>query len=576
MNWLNQFIYLVANLVSYHSRAFAYQVDGNVLPFNSGDLGMYMGVIIGNASFLLFFHFGISFAKKRRNIILLFLLPHVIYHFLVIEGQKILWGMERINEWPIPAIKEINTFFGLLFGIFIMLYMLPVLMKHHGQQKVIHYHLLAAIISILIIIMGITLFLLSNLTLYPLLMIELITVLGVFILLFDATLLTLDVVLDSLNLTSPAKDTARAFTGLCLLTLGVFSFMVKKILEILPNYLSGMSFNPYLQMAFFQWGSILIIEGLITLSITKIKSKAYISIGRPYMALMGIFPIFIGMALSQNGTVNAIQAVSREIAKVSAIVVGAFLVVMFTNTFNSVHDHHEDTISKPYRPIPSGLMTPREALYLSLIPAILTMGLAFLFFDLKFHLLAIGFLILGWVYSKAKIKSRFLLPYFWMGTGYVVGGIAVGWLFFKDIETLLKSKDFWALSIILGLTAFLAMIMKDLGDMEGDAKVGYHTLPLILGEKIAVMLVSASLYLPILMIWLYFLLFSSFESLLSWSLISIFLLTVATLLSRKLFKIQSMDEKNLSKRTLCYQKQFIRIIIYHLSIFISIIITLAT
>lgn len=563
---------ITALIVSYQSSRQSFQIGNEQIPFNSGDLGLFLGVILGISMLYL-----ITASTRKVHVKFPFsttwlLFPLIIYvpfHFIL------------FNWWPqnnLGVFTASNTDFilGLLAGVGMSIFTVVALSSRYDASRVFTRHIISLILIPVILMISLYTGTRDGMDAGIFMLVGLLAVLGFLILLFDATLLTLAVVLDILEVPEDRKDTARAFTGLALLTGGTLLFVLRKALDLVPSIVVSVPWQASIRLTLFQWGSLLILASIITLTITKIKSRAYMEIGRPYMALLGILPILIGMTMTVANLGHLMTTIWSEPQKFLALMIGAFTSVMFTNTYNAVHDHREDAISKPHRPIPSGLMTPREALYLSLVPGIITLALAFLFLDPIFYFLAPAFLFIGWLYSKAHIKGRYVIPYLWMGTGYVMGGMIVGWLYFVELPSTVTwpPPKFWVLTALLGLFAFLGTVMKDLGDIVGDSKVGYKTIPIMHGDAIAVQLVTISLMISPALLLLYMLLLESLARTVAWLFITItVLLPLAIVLTRRLHRVLN-ENIPIEVKTRKYQSLFMPVLSYHFLVHVTLLFVL--
>ncbi len=555
---------MMSLIVSYQTERYSYRVESELIPFNAGDLGLFLGVILGILIYLSTTHvIHVPLLLKKRFWLLIPILSYIFHHFIIVGTWK--WD---VFPGYILLTKDLDFILGIIAGSSLMFLALASLNNRYGDNIVRKRHLLPLVALVLNSILSIYLAITEGVAAGMVVLVGLTVVIGILTLLFDATLLTLAVVLELLKIPEAQKDTARAFTGLVLLTGGSLLFVLRKFMDQFPIEII-LPWQEPLRFAFFQWGTLLILSAFIILTITKIKSKAYIEIGRPYMALLGIFPILLGMTIIAGGLSNLIREISTTFTSFLALMIGAFTSVMFTNTYNAVHDHQEDAISKPHRPIPSGLMSAREGLYLSLVPAIITLTLSFLFMDPIFYLLAPAFLFIGWLYSKTRIKGRYLVPYLWMGSGYVMGGMVVGWLYLFSIRSTWPPLKFWVLTAMLGVFTFFGTVMKDLGDMTGDAKIGYKTVPLLHGENTSVKMVTLSFFLPLVFGPLYMIAFETFQKTLAWLLISaVILLPFSVFLARRLHLILNSDTST-EEKTKRYQSLFIPTLAYHLFIHVA-------
>jgi 4-hydroxybenzoate polyprenyltransferase len=138
----------------------------------------------------------------------------------------------------------------------------------------------------------------------------------------------------------------------------------------------------------------------------------------------------------------------------------------FVYTLNSITDITEDSINKPLRPIPSGLITKNEALiWLLFLTIVSVTGISFIFKGVEMFL-AFLIILLGFSYSMPPlvIKKRALLAPVITGWGvthplFITGGMT---LFLFSLSVMLHA---------IGTTS-----LKDLTDIEGDTAAGRKTI----------------------------------------------------------------------------------------------------
>lgn len=138
----------------------------------------------------------------------------------------------------------------------------------------------------------------------------------------------------------------------------------------------------------------------------------------------------------------------------------------FVYTLNSITDITEDSLNKPWRPIPSGLITKKEALtWLLFLTVVSVGGISFIFKEVEIFL-AFLIIFLGFSYSMPPLvikKRAFLAPVI-TGWGvshplFITGGMT---LFLFSLSVMLHA---------IGTTS-----LKDLTDIEGDTAAGRKTI----------------------------------------------------------------------------------------------------
>jgi geranylgeranylglycerol-phosphate geranylgeranyltransferase len=142
---------------------------------------------------------------------------------------------------------------------------------------------------------------------------------------------------------------------------------------------------------------------------------------------------------------------------------------------NDYYDRESDAVIKPKRPIPSGALSYKSAVAISSMLFALGLVLAFLINWLAFAIIAVdsGLLL---VYSYLiKRKSGFaanLLMGFLTGTAFLYGE-----------ATMTGTITLASLSLYpIAFGTIGGNVLRDIFSLEGDAKVGYPTLPQKIGS----------------------------------------------------------------------------------------------
>ncbi len=154
------------------------------------------------------------------------------------------------------------------------------------------------------------------------------------------------------------------------------------------------------------------------------------------------------------------------------------------NTINDYYDVHIDSINRPDRPIPSGRVSAQNALYFAL----------FLF--------AAGIILavlINYVCALIAIFNSFLLILYArnLKSMPLVGNVSVGYLTgstFLFGGAIFGIDGINALAVLFILATFATIareIVKDIEDIGGDLQEGAKTLPIVAGEKIAMVAASS-------------------------------------------------------------------------------------
>lgn len=157
--------------------------------------------------------------------------------------------------------------------------------------------------------------------------------------------------------------------------------------------------------------------------------------------------------------------------------ISAMLIAAAANTINDVYDLDIDRINKPQRPLPSGKISLRQA-RLAAISEYASGCLLALFISVPMTAMAILFSLLTWQYA-ARLKRQPLIGNLAVslstGAAFIYGALANGFL-----------NEGIVPAAIAFLFHLAREIIKDLEDMEGDARGGAHTFPLRYGVTAAI------------------------------------------------------------------------------------------
>jgi geranylgeranylglycerol-phosphate geranylgeranyltransferase len=194
----------------------------------------------------------------------------------------------------------------------------------------------------------------------------------------------------------------------------------------------------------------------------------YIVLLRPSNFVITVLSVFVSCLLAGGNAGNMTAMVLASLA--AGLIGGGGMVI------NDIFDVEIDRINKPERPLPSGDVAPRSAaIFYSLLTAV---GLLLnLFLHSSAQAIAAGAAVLIFFYSY-RLKSTPLFGNVTVGllTGlaFIYGGSAVG-----NIDR----------AIIPALFAFLINVgrelIKDMEDVEGDARHHANTFPVKFGMRSA-------------------------------------------------------------------------------------------
>jgi geranylgeranylglycerol-phosphate geranylgeranyltransferase len=203
-----------------------------------------------------------------------------------------------------------------------------------------------------------------------------------------------------------------------------------------------------------------------------VKASGIIKIIRPVNCIMMSIAILIGAIL---GGVKIIPS-SMDVL-VYGIITG-FLMTGSAMAINDYYDREIDAINEPMRPIPSGAVSPTEALIITAVLSAIGLIASW-----KINTISLGVAIYAWVamvvYSTIGKKTG--LP----GNLIVSSCIALPFIYGEIISGGVRLGT----SLIFGLIAFLANtgreVTKGIVDIDGDTALGINTVAVKHGEKTA-------------------------------------------------------------------------------------------
>ncbi len=211
-------------------------------------------------------------------------------------------------------------------------------------------------------------------------------------------------------------------------------------------------------------------------------------LGRVLRAWLSLIRIGNASMIALAVAVGYVNGGGRDLSVLAIAALTAFLIGAGGNVVNDYFDRFIDAVNKPWRPIPSGLVSPVTA-----------------------HRASIGFMTAGVLLSLllpwpcplvAFIASVLLYEYSrWIKKTGVLGNLVIAGL--SGLNILyggLASPNPW-LSIIPSLYAFLLIlgreVYKGIEDVEGDRKYGVNTIAVVLGVEAAYIIGTILLLLVI-------------------------------------------------------------------------------
>ncbi|MFH1631129.1 MAG: geranylgeranylglycerol-phosphate geranylgeranyltransferase [Candidatus Aenigmatarchaeota archaeon] len=200
-------------------------------------------------------------------------------------------------------------------------------------------------------------------------------------------------------------------------------------------------------------------------------AKAYLKIIRPSVCLLTVFALIVGGIVS--GQIPIMQILSGTAIWSPLIIIfaiiAAFLLCGAGNTINDYFDVEIDKINAPHRPIPSGQMGRKRALYYYIGLSVIGIVLAALVSFWYLTIVVINFAVLsmyGWKWKRTFVIKNIAVA--WLAAcSFLAGGLITG----ISLNGLLIT-----ITLISFLGAWSREIFKDIEDKDGDSRQGIRTI----------------------------------------------------------------------------------------------------
>ena len=208
-----------------------------------------------------------------------------------------------------------------------------------------------------------------------------------------------------------------------------------------------------------------------------------------------------------SGAATAYGAVPREHWSAAILlypIVGLTMAAVLnaaSNALNQIYDLEIDRINKPKRPLTSGRLSLRDAWVFTWIAYAVALTLAWFVQPGGRHecfRIVVVATIGTFVYSVPPLRTKRLG--IWANiTIAIPRGVLLKVAGWSSVKTILGYEP-WYIGAIFGLFLLGASTTKDFADMEGDARGGCRTLPIIYGVRRAAWMISPSFVVPFVMI----------------------------------------------------------------------------
>lgn len=176
------------------------------------------------------------------------------------------------------------------------------------------------------------------------------------------------------------------------------------------------------------------------------------------------------------------------ISKVAVLPVITLLIATGMYILNDLVDADLDRVNGKKRPIPSGLVSKRQAWSFVIWTNCAAVLLSLATFNMASIILVAPMLAIGIMYSAPKVAlaDRFVIKTLSIALFYVLCAIlGVTSAYGYDLASSSPITPIYA-AIMLGALIFISSVFNDLGDVDGDRAAGRRTIPIVIGKSNAV------------------------------------------------------------------------------------------
>ena len=179
----------------------------------------------------------------------------------------------------------------------------------------------------------------------------------------------------------------------------------------------------------------------------------------------------------------------------AGMVLAGPLVTGMSQAANDWFDRHVDAINEPDRPVPSGRMPGRSALYLAILWTGLSLVVAWALGPAVLGAALLG-VALAWLYSAPPVRLK---KNGWLGNA-ACGFAYEGLPWFTGAAVMLSgqvpSVPVMILAFLYAFGAHGIMTLNDFKSVEGDRALGINSLPVLLGVDSAARFACVMMALP--------------------------------------------------------------------------------
>jgi geranylgeranylglycerol-phosphate geranylgeranyltransferase len=219
----------------------------------------------------------------------------------------------------------------------------------------------------------------------------------------------------------------------------------------------------------------------------KQKARGILQIMRPELPFAAGVCVILGEIVALGGLPPFREAMLGFVC--------GFFISGSAIVLNDYFDLEVDRVNTPERPLPSGLISPQEAILLTIVTALIGLAAAFLLSVPAFILCLIFWLIgclYNWKFKEAGLPGNMMVSAN-VGFTFILGGIAVG----QPWDGMV-----WCFALMAFLIDLGEEIAGDAMDIEGDKKRGSRSIGITRGRSFALRISAILFGLVILVSWI--------------------------------------------------------------------------
>jgi 4-hydroxybenzoate polyprenyltransferase len=230
------------------------------------------------------------------------------------------------------------------------------------------------------------------------------------------------------------------------------------------------------------------------------RTSLFLTLSRPFTLVAPALGFASGAATAAGAAPREAWSAQLLLYPCLGLVMAAVLNAA-SNALNQIYDLEIDRINKPGRPLPSGRLTLHDAWAFTYAAYAAALALAWLVAPAGRHecfWIVVIATVITVLYSAPPFRTKRLG--IWANVTIAIPrGVLLKVAGWSAVKTILGAEP-WFIGAIFGLFLLGASTTKDFADMEGDARGGCRTLPIIYGVRRAAWMISPSFVVPFLMI----------------------------------------------------------------------------